>query len=254
MTNDTADLYIVTGASRGLGRAIVEQLLARERVLLTISRKPDRALDAAATAKGAKLEQWALDLAHDIGAAARLEAWLHAQPRDRFATATLINNAALLGKVGPIDASDAATLAAVLRVGLEAPLLLSSAFLRATRAWTAQRRVLNISSGAGRRPIAGWAAYCAAKAGLDHFSRVTALDEQRLPNPAKIVSLAPGIIDTDMQTELRASDPAGFPDIEQFRQFKASGQLATPDEAARRVLAYLARADFGAQAVADVRG
>lgn len=254
MANDTADLYIVTGASRGLGRAIVEQLLARERVLLTISRKPDRALDAAAAAKGAKLEQWALDLAHDIGAAARLEAWLHAQPRDRFATATLINNAAAVGKVGPIDASDAETLAAVLRVGLEAPLLLSSAFLRATRAWTAQRRVLNVSSGAGRRPIAGWAAYCAAKAGLDHFSRVIALDEQRLPNPAKIVSLAPGIIDTDMQTELRASDPAGFPDIEQFRQFKASGQLATPDEAARRVLAYLARADFGAHPVADVRG
>lgn len=247
------ELYIVTGASRGLGRAIVEQLLARERVLLTISRKPDRALDAAAAAKGAKLEQWALDLAHDVGAAARLEAWLHAQPRERFATVTLINNAGLLGKVGPIDISDAETLAAVLRVGLEAPLVLTSAFLRATRAWTAQRRVLNVSSGAGRRPIAGWAAYCAAKAGMDHFSRVTALDEQRLPNPARIVSLAPGVIDTDMQGELRASDPSGFPDIEQFRQFKATGQLAAPEAAAARVLAYLARADFGSNPVADVR-
>jgi NAD(P)-dependent dehydrogenase (short-subunit alcohol dehydrogenase family) len=247
------ELYIVTGASRGLGRAIVEQLLGREHVLLTISRKPDRALDAAAAAKGAKLEQWALDLAHDVGAAARLEAWLHAQPRDRFAAATLINNAGLLGKVGPIDATDADTLAAVLRVGLEAPLVLTSAFLRATRASTAQRRVLNVSSGAGRRPIAGWAAYCAAKAGLDHFSRVTALDEQRLPNPARIVSLAPGVVDTDMQGELRASDPSGFPDIEQFRQLKASGQLATPEAAAARVLAYLARVDFGINPVADVR-
>ncbi len=248
------ELYIVTGASRGLGRSIVERLLARERVLLTISRNPDRRLDAFAAAKDAKLEQWALDLAHDIGAAARLEAWLHAQPRDRFATATLINNAGLLGRVGPIDASDAETLAAVLRVGLEAPMLLTSAFLRATRAWAAQRRVLNVSSGAGRRPIAGWAAYCAAKAGLDHFSRVTALDEQRLPNPAQIVSLAPGVIDTDMQGELRASDPAGFPDIEQFKQLKTSGQLATPQAAAARVLAYLARADFGSSPVADVRG
>jgi NAD(P)-dependent dehydrogenase (short-subunit alcohol dehydrogenase family) len=247
------DLYIVTGASRGLGRAIVEQLLARERVLLTISRKPDRALDAAAAAKGAKLEQWALDLAHDVGAAARLEAWLHGQPHDRFATATLINNAGLIGKVGPIDTSDAETLAAVLRVGLEAPMVLASAFLRATRPWRAQRRVLNISSGAGRRAIAGWAAYCAAKAGLDHFSRVTALDEQRLPNPAQIVSLAPGVIDTAMQGELRASDPSGFPDIDQFKQLKSSGQLATPAAAAARVLAYLARADFGSNPVADVR-
>lgn len=247
------ELVIVTGASRGLGRAIVEQLFSRERMLLTISRKPDPTLEARAAAAGAKLEQWALDLAHGIGAAARLETWLHGQPRDRFSTATLINNAGLLGKVGPIDASDAETLAAVLRVGLEAPMVLTSAFLRATRAWAAQRRVLNVSSGAGRRPIAGWAAYCAAKAGLDHFSRVTALDEQRLPNPAKIVSLAPGVVDTDMQGELRASDPAGFPDIEQFKQLKASGQLATPDAAAARVLAYLARADFGANPVADVR-
>lgn len=247
------ELVIVTGASRGLGRAIVEQLFSRERTLLTISRKPDPTLEARAAAAGAKLEQWALDLAHGIGAAARLETWLHGQPRDRFSTATLINNAGLLGKVGPIDASDAETLAAVLRVGLEAPMVLTSAFLRATRAWAAQRRVLNVSSGAGRRPIAGWAAYCAAKAGLDHFSRVTALDEQRLANPAKIVSLAPGVVDTDMQGELRASDPAGFPDIEQFKQLKASGQLATPDAAAARVLAYLARADFGANPVADVR-
>jgi NAD(P)-dependent dehydrogenase (short-subunit alcohol dehydrogenase family) len=247
------ELYIVTGASRGLGRAIVERLLARAPTVLTISRRPDRALDAAAAAHGARLEQWALDLAHDIGAAARLEAWLHAQPRDRFTTATLINNAGLLGKVGPIDAADAEALAAVLRVGLEAPLLLTSAFLRATRAWTAQRRVLNVSSGAGRRPIAGWAAYCAAKAGLDHFARVAALDEQRLPNPARIVSLAPGVIDTDMQGELRAADPSGFPDIEQFKQLKSSGQLATPAAAAARVLAYLERADFGAQPVADVR-
>jgi len=247
------ELVIVTGASRGLGRAIVEQLFSRARTLLTISRKPDPTLEERAAAAGAKLEQWALDLAHGIGAAARLETWLHGQPRDRFSTATLINNAGLLGKVGPIDASDAETLAAVLRVGLEAPMVLTSAFLRATRAWTAQRRVLNVSSGAGRRPIAGWAAYCAAKAGLDHFSRVTALDEQRLQNPAKIVSLAPGVVDTDMQGELRASDPAGFPDIEQFKQLKASGQLATPDAAAARVLAYLARADFGANPVADVR-
>ncbi len=247
------DLYIVTGASRGLGRALVEQLIAPDRMLLTISRRPDHTLEATAAMKGARLEQWALDLTHAVGAAARLEAWLHAQSRDRFAQATLINNAGLLGKVGPIDASDAETLAAVIRVGLEAPLALTSAFLRATRGWQAQRHVLNVSSGAGRRPIAGWAAYCAAKAGLDHFSRVTALDEQRQPNPARIVSLAPGVIDTDMQGELRASDPAGFPDIEQFRQLKSSGQLATPEAAAARVLAYLARADFGAQPVADVR-
>jgi benzil reductase ((S)-benzoin forming) len=249
----TRRLFILTGASRGLGAAIARQLLAADTHLLTLSRHPDPALVDAARTAGAALEQWALDLSHDIGAAARLETWLHQHNSAPFASATLINNAGLVGRVGPIDASDADTLAAVLRVGLEAPLLLTSAFLRATRAWAIDKRVLNISSGAGRRAIAGWSAYCAAKAGLDQFSRVSALDEPHRPHPARIVSLAPGVIDTDMQGQLRAADPAGFPDQANFIGMKTSGQLPTPAAAAARVLAYLARADFGAQPVADVR-
>lgn len=249
----TRRLIILTGASRGLGAAMARQLLTADMHLLTLSRHPDPALADAAGASGTMLEQWALDVGHDIGSSARLETWLHQHTAAHFRSAALINNAGLLGPVGPIDASDAEALAAVLRVGLEAPLLLTSAFLRATRAWAIDKRVLNISSGAGRRPIAGWSAYCAAKAGLDHFSRVTALDEQHRPHPARIVSLAPGVIDTAMQEQIRAADGAGFPDKARFEELKAGGQLATPEAAAQRVLAFLARADFGTDPVADAR-
>jgi benzil reductase ((S)-benzoin forming) len=249
----TRRLFILTGASRGLGAAIARQLLAADAHLLTLSRHPDPALTEAAKASATVLEQWALDLGHDIGSAARLEAWLHQHRPSQFTSATLINNAGLVGRVGPLEQSDAEQIAAVLRVGLEAPMLLTGAFLRATRAWAIDKRVLNISSGAGRRAIAGWSSYCAAKAGLDHFSRVTALDEPLRPNPARIVALAPGVIDTDMQGELRAADAAGFPEQSNFVNLKASGQLPTPEAAAKRVLAYLARPDFGTQPVADVR-
>ena len=246
-------LYILTGASRGLGAAMAEQLLAPDTVLLTLSRHPDATLLARAQGAGATVEQWSIDLGHDIGAAARLETWLHQRAAAGFTSAALINNAGLLGRVGPISHSDSEELAAVLRVGLEAPLLLAAAFLRATRDWAIDKRVLSISSGAAKRPIAGWAAYCAAKAGLDHVSRVTALDEARLPNPARIVSLAPGVIDTDMQGELRAADASGFPEQSHFVELKSSGQLPTPQAAAARVLAYLHRDDFGRDPVADVR-
>lgn len=247
------ELVILTGASRGLGRAMAEQLLSPGRLLLTLSRHPDGALQDLAAQRGGALEQWPLDLAQGSDAAARLEAWLHAENAAGFSAATLINNAGLLGRVGPIEESDAEAIVAALRVGLEAPALLCSAFLRATERWPVPRKVLNISSGAGRRAIAGWSIYCAAKAGLDHLTRVMAVDEARRPNGARVVSLAPGVIDTDMQAELRAADAAGFPDQLRFREMKASGQLASPDEAAARVLTYLARPDFGTDPVADVR-
>lgn len=249
----TRRLVILTGASRGLGRAIASQLLVPDLLLLTIERTPDASLPDEARAAGTQLAQWALDVAHDVGVAARLEAWLHQQPAAQFAGATLINNAGAIGTVGPIDNAPADEIATVLRVGLEAPMNLAAAFLRATRDWRCERKVLNISSGAGRNPIAGWAPYCAAKAGLDHFSRVTALDEARRDHGAKIVSLAPGVIDTAMQSHLRAADAAGFPDQQRFLDLHARAQLASPEAAAAKVLAYLARADFGKNPVADVR-
>ncbi len=246
-------LFIVTGASRGLGRAIAEQLFAPDTLVLALARTITPDLEAAARKAKARCEQWSQDLADGAAAAARLESWLQQLPAADFTSATLINNAGLMHRVGPIDGTTFADLTAVLRVDLEAPLLLTQAFLRATRGWRAERRVLNISSGAGHTAFAAWAGYCAAKAGLDHASRVIALDEARQSNPARIVSLAPGVIDTFMQAELRAADPSGFPDQQRFIDLHARSELASPADAARRVLAYLARKGFGSNVVADVR-
>ena len=245
-------LTILTGASRGLGAAIARQLLQRGDAVLTMSRRTDPMLDDIAREAGASLEQWPLDLADPIPAAARLEAWLERQQKT-YSSATLINNAALAGRPGAVDSIDSETLVRVLRVGLEAPVLLTSAFLRGTLNWDIPRHVLNISSGAGRKPLAGTAAYCSVKAGLDHFSRVVALDEAQRTNPARIVSLAPGVIDTDMQVELRESDPREFSNQPMFAAMKANGELASPTAAATQVLGYLARPDFGNSPVADVR-
>lgn len=241
-------LYVVTGSSRGLGAALAQQLAAPGHTVLGIARRTNDAL----AARGGSLEQWAGDLADPAPVAARLEAWLATFDGAAFDSASLINNAGVLSRIGPIDETDSADLANAIRVGLEA-LLLTAAFLRATRQWTGQRRVLNISSGLGRRPMAGSASYCAAKAGLDLFTRSTALDEAGRPNGAKLVSLAPGVIDTEMQVQLRGSDPSGFPDRERFVGLKTGGQLVTAEDTAARVLAILHRSDFGAEPLADVR-
>jgi benzil reductase ((S)-benzoin forming) len=246
-------LFVLTGASRGLGAAMARRLLAPEHTLLCLSRQADDALAAAADDAGATLEQWRVDLADAAPVSARLEAWLGAVDPARFASASLINNAGALAPVGSLQDASAADLAAALRVGLEAPLLLCAAFLRATPSWPADRRILNVSSGLGRRAMAGQATYCAAKAGLDHLSRVLALEQAGIGHGARVVSLAPGVVDTDMQFQLRAAAGPGFPDHDAFVRLKEGGQLASADDAAAHVLAYLARSDFGETPVADVR-
>ncbi|RZI76812.1 MAG: SDR family NAD(P)-dependent oxidoreductase [Variovorax sp.] len=246
-------LTVLTGASRGLGRAMAQQLLQPGATLICISRRSDSALAQDAAAAGAALEQWELDLSKPSSAAERLGAWLKGIDPARFARATLINNAGTVGQPRPLADGVPADLAQALRVGLEAPMLLAAAFLGATRAWAGRREVLNISSGLGRNAMGSQAPYCAAKAGMDHFSRAVALEQAALPNGARIVSLAPGVIDTDMQIQLRGTSADAFPDRERFVQLKANGMLDSPETAAGKVLGYLDRTDFGSKPVADVR-
>ncbi|AVS91102.1 short-chain dehydrogenase [Paracidovorax avenae] len=246
-------LVVLTGASRGMGLAMARQLLQGGHALVTLSRGTSSELEDVARHAGMPLAQWPQDLADGAQAAARLRAWLEGQPAGRYASAALINNAGVVPRIAPLADSDPADLANALRIGLEAPMQLTAAFLAATRGWGVPRKVLNISSGLGRRPMASQSAYCAAKAGMDHFTRCLALDEARQPGGARVCSLAPGVIDTDMQVHLRGADPQAFPDVQNFAQLKVTGMLTSPDEAAARVLAWLARPDFGDAPVADVR-
>ena len=251
-------LTILTGASRGLGLAMAELLVDAGHRLLCLSRHANAQLQERAERRGTQLEQWTLDLALGSEAAERLERWLARLDAKQMSSATLVNNAAALARVGPLSGADNLDLARALRVGLEAPMMLSAAFRRATEVWPAdagvERKVLNISSGLGRRPMASQAAYCAIKAGMDHFTRCAALDEALKPHGAKLCSLAPGVIDTDMQVALRSAPADRFPDRAAFIGMKERGLLSQPADAAQTVLAYLARPDFGANPVADIRG
>jgi benzil reductase ((S)-benzoin forming) len=258
MTTTPLQLTILTGGSRGMGLAMALQSLRPNGHLLCLSRHINTQLADEAQRLDATLTQWAQDLADTTGAAQRLEDWLNEQAAQGFASATLINNAGVIPRIGPLDDCPPEDLANALRVGLEAPMQLTAAFLHATGAWVdggwrGPRKVLNISSGLGRNAMAAQAPYCAAKAGMDHFTRCSALDEAQREHGARLVSLAPGVIDTDMQSQLRAGDPAAFPDRGRFVDLQRQGQLASPDTAAQRVLGWLERADFGEKPVADVR-
>ncbi len=245
-------LTILTGASRGLGHAMAAQLLESGHRLLTLQRQPEPGLAKNARTAGL-LEQWAIDLADAPAAAQRLQDWLAALNPAELQSTTLINNAAVVSELVALGQGTLQSLSTAARVGLEAPLLLTSVFLHATASWPLPRKVLNISSGLGRRAMAGSASYCAVKAGVDHFSRAVALEQALLPNGARIMALAPGVIDTDMQLQLRGASPSSLPEREMFVNLHAKGQLASPMSAAAQCLKILNRPEFGANPIGDVR-
>ncbi len=248
----TKHLTILTGGSRGMGLAMGQQLLQRGHHVLSIARRTSADLAASATSPD-QLVQWEQDLADSDGAAKRLADWLAGLNAADWASVTLINNAGVVPHIAPLSGVPTADLRNAMRVGLEAPMALTGVFLGATDNWTMPRKVLNVSSGLGRRPMASQAAYCTAKAGMDAYARCVALEEAIKPHGAKIVSLAPGVIDTDMQVTLRSADVSAFPDVANFTGMHANGALSTPHDAGAKVLAWLDRADFGQNVVADVR-
>lgn len=240
------NLFIVTGTTQGLGQALAERIaLDSANELISLSRAPDAPIPG-----GARLE---LDLA-DAGAIERVFDRIEQRIRGkRYERAVLINNAGIVSPVGPLEKLDPEELARNLQVNLVAPMLLMRRFLRATEGVAMLARIVNISSGAARRPIFGWGAYCTAKAGLDMATRAVALEAQARRRPVEAVSLAPGVIDTGMQGVVRSASEEDFADVARFRAMKEEGALRPAADVAADILRLEAAGRLAGDPVMDLR-
>src|SRR5690606_39270192 len=120
---------------------------------------------------GAVYEAVAIDLSRVDHLEEQMEEIVSSVDITSLESAVLINNAGVLSPTGPIEKATSRDIANHVEVNLTAPIILSSAFIRITENWEIPKTILNISSGAGRKPYSGWSCYCATKAGLDHFTR-----------------------------------------------------------------------------------
>lgn len=235
---------IITGASRGLGAALVARWLAAGCRVVAIAR------DCSALPEHPQLATLDADLADSLLLPLIMERALSAL--GDCSQLSLINNA---GSVQPIALAgqlpDEAVLHAI-ALNLTAPILLSNAFIAQTGHCTT-RRLLNISSGAAVNPYPGWSVYGTTKAGLDHFTRTLVAEQAHAANPVRAVSLYPGVIDTAMQADIRAADPAQFPNLPRFTALKAEGQLTAPADCADAIWQWLNTDTFDQAPVADLR-
>lgn len=152
--------------------------------------------------------------------------------------AILINNAGTIGDIRRVSKLDPQHFLSVMNVNFTSLAILSSSFIRAVEHSKCDGLILNISSGAATHPIASWATYCASKAAVDLFSATINEEMKQQGNTSiKCHSVYPGIIDTPMQEHIRASETADFPDKIRFEEYKKTGQLASPDLVAEKIIA-----------------
>jgi len=234
----TRRVVVVTGASRGLGAGLAVHfaasgmhlgLCARHRPVLAARTRPT-AHDGHIVASEMPVLS-AVDVT-DRGALARFAREVAA----RFGRIDLwVNNAGLLGPVGPLVEADPAELARTVDVNVTGVLHGTAVFAEHVRSRRGPGVLVNISSGAGTTPYVGWAAYCASKAAVDQLTRVVALEEA--PHGLRAYSVAPGLVDTDMQVALRAADQASFPEVERFRRAATEHRFNSPAWVAEHLLA-----------------
>lgn len=260
MTLNRPDCVIVTGVSRGIGAAFAAQRLAEGIPVIGYARGRNVSLTELAARSGTRYDGHAVDFADPaavdqaaIALAEVIERRLGGAAGKPWHRIDLINNAGVVDPIGPLAALDVAAADAALRINVLAPAVFTARLLSATAATDVELRIMNISSGAGRRAIEGWGVYCTTKAALDMLSRCTAAEAARDGRAVRVSAVAPGIIDTAMQARIRSADDTVGSIVADLRQAKAEGRLATPEATAASLIGYIDRDDYGREPVSDIR-
>ena len=226
-------VVIVSGASRGLGAATARWLAKAGAAITLLARSTDAL--AAVTKDVQQLGGAALICEGDVSDAGICRMAV-AKTLERFGRLdAVVNNAGVVEPLAPVSGSDVDRWQYNIAVNLLGPFYLIRAAIAELRERSG--RVVNVSSGAATTRIESASAYCAAKAALNHFSRVLAAEEPRVT----VVAVRPGVVDTRMQDTIRQKGAGAMPaeQLAYYKNLKASGQLEKP-EVPGRSLAWLA--------------
>lgn len=251
MNTNNQSIAIVTGTSRGLGEAMALELLSRGIAVIAVARGQSQTLNQYASQHNVPLFNLQADLSDPESIIQACNNIKNHIP-ENLNHCLLINNAGMLGPVdNTANLTDIKGINKALMLNVGSVMQICSTVLEICLPNNVQTRILNISSGAGRNPMSGWAVYCATKAALDHYTRVL-VQEQSSEN-IRIASLAPGVIDTQMQAEIRTSDQTAFPNLPNFINMHSSGQLADPTTIANKIIKHMLSNDFGNTTIDDIR-
>lgn len=211
-------MIIITGTSSGIGKALTSHYLTNGETVIGIGRT-NRFNHSNYTHISCDLSnpQALIDL--------DLSNYIHQHNE----SITLINNAGTIGEIKRSMDLTAAHYLSVATLNIVAVQSLCAHVLK-TAGHANVVAIVNISSGAAKRPIPAWSAYCASKAAVDLFSETLSQELQELGASTKIYSVAPGVVDTEMQVTIRSSNSDDFSGRQKFVDLKEQEELRSPEE------------------------
>lgn len=216
-------LAMITGGSKGLGKALVELYLKKGWSVTEFSRSGDSDVHVNCDFGDPKASANVIDETFKVMAA---EPW---------SEVVLINNAGTLNPMGPVEMTDVEGWNSNIQINLNSAIMMTGLFLKHFGELEVPKFIANISSGAALQPIHGWSLYCTAKAGLNMFTECVALEQAEKAHPTTVFSLRPGVVDTDMQQQIREQNEDQFKDVERFKQMKSENVLRSPESVAQWV-------------------
>jgi len=242
---------VITGATRGLGLALAQTLATQGGHLITLGRQPLPELAQMAQKHDTVLTEILVDLVDAAALSEAAEQMVKTLMESQGSNhCRIIHNAGIVAPIEPASGlTDLEAIRTAFDVNIAAPIFLTAHFLKATSACS-DRRILLISSGAGRHAYGSWGVYCATKAAMDRYAEVIAAEDHA---NMRVCSLAPGVIDTGMQAQIRQTSADKFPAVGRFEDMHRQGMLADASKTAQTVLKILDGASFGQTILDDVR-
>jgi benzil reductase ((S)-benzoin forming) len=236
--------YIITGTSRGLGEAIAKKLLNANNFLICISRTRNYRLIDLAQEQKCKLTYIEFDLNKVNELDSLMKGVFKEVEQKNIESIHLVNNAGTVKPVKALEKHTAEEIINSFNVNIVSQALITSKFIEMTATFNCEKRIINISSGAAKKSYDGWSCYCSSKAALEMLTRCVSVEQNTKQFPVKILSFDPGIIDTDMQKEIRQSKIEDFSQLERFIDYKDKGKLLTTEFVAGKVIELLQENSF----------
>lgn len=225
--------YIITGTSSGIGQALANFYLEKGEKVIGISRRNELSHP--------NFTHIPLDLG-DLDTLENFSFKTYVSEADF--PLTLINNAGTIGTIRRSYELDLAHYQSLANLNLVAPQFLSSLLLREF-GFENVATIVMISSGAAQRPIPSWSAYCASKAGIDLFAETLSEEIKELGQNTRVLSVAPGVVDTEMQVVIRASGEENFSQNQKFVDLKENNELRSPTWVAKTLAELLENKELG---------